>query len=71
MKFIDRYLSRQHRNNELHKFCREIDSYRNEGHSLRDAYEFVKKKYHIQNNKESPINKKLFGGKECRMERVV
>lgn len=36
-----------HNGNELHKFCRMVDSYVNEGHCKLEAYCYVKKLYKL------------------------
>lgn len=40
-----RELNKTHKQNELHRFCRDIQSLVNAGYNPHEAYNFVKKRY--------------------------
>lgn len=43
-KKLEKKINNEHRNNELHKMCREIDSYVSQGHSKKRSFYFVRSK---------------------------
>lgn len=45
MNKLEKELEKQHKGNILHRFCREIDSYVSQGHTIKNSQLYTKNKY--------------------------